>query len=247
MERPRFGYDGYALVGLPAVLWRVSAWHEPFDPPPPAAPLGPDPREDDGHRYDDPHGRIRSLYCATEAEGALGECLGEFAYSAAAAVRVEAFLHGDCDPGEDEDLLSPLDGADIEGFEWRLAFAETEPGAKAIDVDAWTTYLAAAPRILPELPRLGRQRLDRSIVLDRRSVTRTIAGIWYDEALDEHGDPRAAGLKFSSRLPPGWECWALWEGAGVDYASVTVDADPVRIDDPRLRTAAAMLGVHLAE
>jgi hypothetical protein len=52
----------------------VSSWHEPFAPPPPAPPLGANPRDDDGHRFDDSHGRFRTLYCATSADGALGEC-----------------------------------------------------------------------------------------------------------------------------------------------------------------------------
>src|SRR5436305_13790312 len=93
MQALAFGFDGYATVTAPAGgFWRVSSWHEPLTPPPPAPPLGTLPQDDDGHRYDDPAGRFRTLYCATEPEGAIGECLGDFAYSAAAARRIERFI-----------------------------------------------------------------------------------------------------------------------------------------------------------
>jgi hypothetical protein len=59
------------------------------------------------------------------------------------------------------------------------------------------------------------------------------------------GELLAAGLRFTSRLPPAWECWALWEPLGLDAENAELER--VTIDPPQLRTAAAMLGVVLAQ
>lgn len=214
MDVPGLGFAGYATVSAPVDgFWRVSDWSNPFDPPRPAPPLGADPREDDGHRYDDPDGQFRTLYCATEPEGALGECLGDFAYSASAARRIEQFLLSEPDDGHDEEYQRPLTAEDIERFQWKLAHAPADMRARMLDVEHLRSYLAAAPKAIPALLRYGIKRFDRYTLLDeRRYVTRTMAGIYRADATDPGtGGLLAAGLRFTSRLPPAWECWALWE------------------------------------
>jgi hypothetical protein len=244
MQRPAFGFTGYATVSAPPHgFWRVSAWHAPLEPPPPAPPLGTDAKDDDGHRYDDPRGRWRTLYCATDAEGALGECLGDFRFNAEAVVRIEAYLESEPDEGIDEDYLRELTAEDVEGFNWKLAHAPATVDATLIDIDDWRTYIAVAPKAIPALLRYGSKRFDRSTVLDeRRYVTRTLAGLYREDATDAlSGALRAAGLRFTSRLPPAWECWALWEPLPLDAGNAEIER--VTIDTPQLRTAAAMLGV----
>ena len=88
----------------------------------------------------------------------------------------------------------------------------------------------------------GIERFDRHTLLDeRRYITRTLAGLYRQEATDPaSGDLLAAGLRFTSRLPPAWECWALWEPLPLNAA-----IEDVTIDTPQLRTAAAKLGVVL--
>jgi hypothetical protein len=54
----------------------------------------------------------------------------------------------------------------------------------------------------------------------------------------------ASGLRFTSRLPPAWECWALWEPLPLDEP--VAQAEDVTFLTPALRTAADMLGVALA-
>lgn len=240
------GFDGYVLTAAPASgVWRVSSWHEPFAPPPPAPPLRGAASDDDGHRYDDPNGEFRTLYCATDAEGALGECLGDFVFSASAARRVEAFIDDEPDVGFDEAYQRPLDADDIAGFNWKLAHADVDPERRFIDVDDWRTYLAASPRAVPALAAYGIKRFDRRTLLDeRRYVTRTMAGVFRDDALDPAtGELRAAGLRFTSRLPPAWECWALWEPLAVHGEP---EIETVTLATPALRRAADMLGVALA-
>jgi hypothetical protein len=119
-HRRTTGHRSRPRNGLGWRKWRVSSWPQVFDPPQPPAPLGSPPEEDDGHRYDDP---FRTLYCATEAEGALGECLGDFVFNTAAVVRIEAFLESEPEPGFDEDYNHPLRPEDIKAFDWKLGHA----------------------------------------------------------------------------------------------------------------------------
>ena len=117
--------------------------------------------------------------------------------------------------------------------------------ARLIDVDHWRTYLAAAPRALPALGRYGIKRFDRRTLLDeRRHITRTLAGVYRADAINEHGDLLASGLRFTSRLPPAWECWALWEPLQLEQTAAQIE--DVTLNTPALRTAADMLGVALA-
>jgi hypothetical protein len=246
MDRPAFGFAGYATVPPPADgFWRVSSWHEPLDPPPPAPPLGTDPKDDDGHRYDDPDGEWRTLYCATDAEGALGESLGDFKFNSAAVVRIEAFLASEVDEGFDEDYFRPLTAEDVESFDWKLAHAPADSDVRFVAVDHWRTYNAVAPKAARALVRYGIKRFDRRTLLDeRRYITRTLAGLYRRDATDPvTGELLAAGLRFTSRLPPAWACWALWEPLALDAAEAEIAR--VTIDTPQLRTAAAMLGIVL--
>ena len=244
-QLPVFGFAGYVTVPPPREgFWRVSPWPRVFDPPPAPPPLGTPPDEDDGHRYDDPDGKFRTLYCATEPEGAIGECLGDFVFNTVAVARIEAFLDSEPEPGFDEDYHRPLRPADIEDFGWKLGHAPARD-ARLIDVEHWRTYVAAALRALPALGRYGIKRFDRRTLLDeRRYITRTLAGVYRADATDEHDDPRASGLRFTSRLPPAWECWALWEPLPLDETAAQIE--DVTFDTPALRTAADMLGVALA-
>ncbi len=240
------GFGGYVTVPPPRDgFWRVSSWPQVFDPPPAPPPLSASPEEDDGHRYDDPDGRFRTLYCATEPEGALGECLGDFVFNTTAMVRIEAFLESEPEPGFDEDYHHPLSPDDIKAFGWKLGHAPARD-AGLIDVEHWRTHLAAAPRALPALGRYGIKRFDRHTLLDeRRYITRTLAGVYRVDATDEHGELLASGLRFTSRLPPAWECWALWEPPPLDRAGAQIE--DVTFDTPALHTAADMLGVVLAQ
>lgn len=246
MDTRAFGFAGYATVPPPADgFWRVSSWHAPLDPPRPAPPLGADPRDDDGHRYDDPDGQWRTLYCTAEAEGALGESLGDFKFNSAAVVRIEAFLADEPDEGFDEHYFRPLTADDVESFNWTLAHAPAASGATFIAVDNWRTFNAVAPGAVRALLRYGIKRFDRQTLLDeRRYVTRTLAGLYRQDATDPvTGELLAAGLCFISRLPPAWECWAVWEPLPIDAANA--EFERVTLDTPQLRTAAAMLGVVL--
>ena len=233
-----------ATVGPPERFWRVSSWHDVFDPPSPASPVDDACENDDAHRWDDPEGRYRTLYCASQPEGALGECLGDFALNAEAVRDIDAFLEGEADVRFDEDFNTGLTEADVDGFQWQLADRAPLPGSRFIDIDAPRTYVAIARQAAPVLVRYGLKRFDRRALLDeRRNLTRQLAGILRARVTGPDGSLIADGLRFTSRLPPAWESWALWEP--LPLATGNVSAEPVTIHTPALRKAASLLGVAL--
>ncbi len=229
-------------------FWRATSWHEPFDPPPPPRPVGDDDEEDEhAGRWDDAVGVFRTLYCASPPEGAIGEKLGDFALNPAAAVRIEAFLEDK--PDEEfaaDQLLSPLDADDIDALDWTLARAGAEPSAQFLDVNHWRTHVETARSAVELLLRFGLRALDRRAILDeRRNFTRRLAGLWRSAAFGPAGEPRVHGLRYRSRLPPEWICWALWDPLPLDLSHFT--SERVTIDHPALRAAARKLGVQLAD
>jgi hypothetical protein len=236
------------IVPLPGSVYRVTDWHRPFDPPPPSPAISDQTPEDPpAGRWDDPDGVFRTLYCATLPEGAIGGKLGDFALNPPAAVRIEAFLESDPDDEFiDDQLLRPLDRADIESFNWTLASAPTQPGAKSLDVNHSKTHSATLPAVGRLLVQFGLRAFDRRAILDeRRNFTRRLARIWRSAATSESGELLIHGLRFRSRHPPAWMCWALWEPLPLDIANVS--KEPLTIYHPALRAAARKLGIELAE
>lgn len=245
--RPLTGFYAYRLVGSPpGGFWRVTGHHDPFDPPPAPPPLGEvGPDEDDSGRWDAPQGEYRVLYCATEPEGAVGERLAAFMPNVAAVRRIESFLDDGPDPEYSEDYLDVgLDADDIDSFDWLLAHAPATPAARFIDVWHPLTAIALFPRAVSLFAAFGLKVLDRRALADeRRGLTRRLGGLMRSDATGENGELRVAGLRYESRLPPGWECWALWEPLPLDTDEAHVER--VDIDTPALRRAAELLGVVL--
>jgi hypothetical protein len=242
--QPRTGFPGYRLVGPPdGGFWRATSHHEPFDPPPPPPAVGA--VDDDSGRWDAPTGEYKVLYCATDPEGALGEKLADFMPNVAAILRVEAFLEDEPDPEVAEDYLEAgLDATDIDSFAWLLAHAPADPAGQFIDVWHPATAVALLPRAAYLLRKFRLSALDRRALADeRRGFTRRLGALIRDDALGGDGELRAAGLRYESRLPPAWECWALWEPLALDAEEARVER--VGIDTPALRRAAQLLGVAL--
>lgn len=185
------------------------------------------------------------LYCATEPEGAIGEKLSAFMPNVSTVLRIESFLAEEPDPGYGDDYLEVgLDADDVESFAWLLAHAPATPAARFIDVWHPLTVLALFPRAASLLAAFGLKVLDRRALADeRRGFTRRLGGLMRGDATAENGELRAAGLRYESRLAPGWECWALWEPLPLDIDQANVER--VGIDTPALRRAAELLGVVL--
>jgi hypothetical protein len=81
------------------------------------------------------------------------------------------------------------------------------------------------------------------LVDERRGFSRRLGALVRDGATSEDGELGASGLRYDSRLPPRWECWALWEPLAVNAGDAVITR--VDIDTPALRRAAELLGVVL--
>jgi hypothetical protein len=243
------GFDGFHLCRLPGGgLWRVTSWDDPFDPPRSPPPIDEaDPEIADAGRWDDPLGKFRTLYCATDAVGAVGEKLAEFGLNPEAVIEIGEFLETDPDDEfADDDLGGGLDARKVDELGWKLAWAPVDPAAEVIDITNYRTFIAAVGGLRDFLRHFGIRSFDRGALLGPRGAfTRSVAGYFRSEAAADNGSLRAVGLRYESRLPPSWECWALWEPLAIDPSEVRVET--ITIDTPELRSAAAMLGVPLLD
>lgn len=244
---PRVHLDGCRLVAPPPDgFFRVSRWHDPFDPPdPPPAIADPHVESDNAGRWDSPDGSFRVLYCATEAEGAIGEKLAAFALRIDLAVRIENFFEEPPDEEFAEEQLVPqLDAEDIEGLGWQLARAPPRGELPLLDISHPRTLVAITPGVLDLVVAYGLRWFDRHALLDeRRNLTRRLAGRIRAAAERPDGSLTISGLRYESRLPPAWECWALWEPPPLDASEQVIE--PLTIDHPAMRSAAHKLGVLL--
>jgi hypothetical protein len=177
--------------------------------------------------------------------GAVGEKLAAFMPNAKAVLRIERFLEGEPDPEFADDYLEVgLGPADIDSFGWLLAHAPANAAAICIDVWHPSTAVALLPSATSLLLEFGLKVLDiRALADERRGFTRRLGALMREEAVGPDGELRVAGLRYDSRLPPRWECWALWEPLPIDAGGVRLEQ--VSIHTRALRTAAELLGVVL--
>jgi hypothetical protein len=206
-----------------------------------------DVADDDSGRFDAPDGSFRTLYCSSEPEGALGEKIAPFTFDAAVARQIETFFEDDPDPEfVGEELRPSLGPEDLEHSGWVLAWAPSKPGCRFIDLWHRATIVALLPQVPELLARYGLRALDvRALADERRGFTRRVGGVLRNAATTAGGELRAAGIRYSSRLPPRWTCWALWEPLALEAGQA--HHTPVNIDMPALRRAAEMLGVVLRD
>lgn len=240
------GFEGFSLVNLPLDgLWRLTDWYEPFDPPPPPPPVAAtNPDHDESRRWDAPNEEFHTLYCATRPEGAFGEKLAQFALDPELAVEIEDFLEGEPDGFAADNLVAGLSRDQVEQLNWKLAWASSDREARAIDIAARRTQLAVLPGIGGLLRAFGFPGLDAAALrTSQRAFTRQVAGYLHQAAQDENEELRACGIRYESRLPPAWECWALWQPLPLDVDLGKIEE--VTIDHPAFRNAAALLGVPL--
>jgi hypothetical protein len=234
----RRGPSGLELLRPPPRYFRVTTWSQPFEPPPPAPPLGS--ASDLGGRFDSPDATWRTLYTAASREAAYGEKLAFFAHRPELEEAIAAFLVSNPDSPEDAPRAE-LGSADV--ADWKIGVAEADQTVWLLDATHPRTHAYWWPRLKPILSPLGYRRLDSGTVLthDRR-VTRTLAAAFYDFGTKSRSKrDRIAGIRFASSVWPAWECFALWEPIPIGRHS----ADDVDLADPAFVSAAAKLGVLL--
>lgn len=203
-----------------------------------------------GYRFDDPGGtynppilsqyRFQVIYCATWLAGAVGEvCARQRPELAALAARGLG--------GPEQGYISQ---------EWcrtrAAGYTTLDPGLLFVDVAATSSVqaLRESQRLAALALQHGYNDIDRSLVLGQdRRFTQEIARVIYEGSdIASGGLPGqplgkvVAGIRYESRHPTGWECWALFHTRVVHYPG---EYDMLDVMDKDVREAASVLGLKV--
>jgi hypothetical protein len=233
----------HALAAPAAGVYRVArsidvfAFHVP-EPLPNPAPVA----IEEGNRWDDAEGRFATVYCASSAEASFGEVIARYRERRGLLERIDRFLSQRPDPEYDPVLSPGVVPAEFFDGRW-LGHVGVDPAVRFVDVEDPATHAAVDATLRRRLAQYGVRRIDRSTFLspDRR-VTRMIASRYHWLAqTPDHGDWR--GLRYTSRLAPDWECWAIWQPSPLLDSQLTIEK--VTREHPALDAATRRLGIRL--
>jgi hypothetical protein len=199
-------------------------------------PFTPRPwcREEPSDRFDDPGGaedpgarrpvipvddRFCMVYCAATPEGALGETMARVRPS---LTDTRALRTTTNDPNNSEaldlhnrGLHDPMDQTHgVLLANWRLErqiySTVLDPSHLFVDFTSAQTVQALRQGLARLATTLGLTDVDFSTVTGpMRRFTQECARYVYEQ-VDEHAQPRYAGICYQSRLNPKWQCWAIF-------------------------------------
>lgn len=220
-------------------MYRVSRDLEVFGEP--AWEWTGDNRFDDpDHREGSPEsGLFRVVYCASSRVGAFGETIARFRKS----IRLLSHLR---EIEDDEPLDRELTGG-LLPEEWRLnrriGASRLDESLHFADLEDPRAATLLRREMSPLLTELGLDDFDFSDLMghDRR-VTQNAARCVY-EATDEANAPVFDGIRYVSRLNPGWELWAVFAARMVHEPEDLYQR--ISRDDSDLRNAAEVLDIEV--
>lgn len=178
-----------------------------------------------GNRFDVPGGSV--LYAATTVVGCYAETLARF--------RPTPKIR---DLVKDEKDFMVAGGVPQD---WRLqrsvATFELRDPLPFLDIEAPETQEFLDEQLATELVSLGyASNLDISAVCNQdRRLSRAIARYAYTSA-DVDGSLLYSGIRYTSRINPEWECWAIFDGTVYEI----IDRRPIELNDPDLDHIAKM-------
>jgi hypothetical protein len=184
-------------------------------------------------------GLFRVIYCSSSREGAFGETIARF--------RKSLRLLSELREIEDEEPLDP----DLEGGllpeEWRLnrriGSSRLDATLRFADLEEPHSATLLRREMAPLLTELGLDDLDFGDLVGReRRVTQHVARCVY-EASGEAGVPVFDGIRYVSRLNPGWELWAVFADRMTHEPEELYQT--ISRHDPDLRTAAEILDIEV--
>jgi RES domain len=212
-------------------VWRVGRAPDPLVPSPPLDADDLDnPRT--GNRFDSPLSNYQALYFATTLDGCYGETLARFRPD----VDLPAVVGS-----EWQDLgFMGIGEVPADWRQRRLAVRVTFPPDPRFDqiqflnVDSGETREVLRQELARILAFYGYADFDAGVVhaQDRR-ITRWI-GQWAYGARDDDDRPVYAGVRYTSRLDPSWECWAVFQ----DVSIAEIARHPVLLHDEALQRVA---------
>lgn len=183
-----------------------------------------------GNRYDVPGGAV--LYAATEVKACFAETLARYRPT----------------PKMRDLLKDETDFVICGGVprDWRLrrtiASVSTSQALPFFDVDAPETHEFLSEKLAPQLVALGyEQNLDISDIRNSdRRLSRLIALEAYN-AVDDDGVPLYSGIRYTSRVADGWECWAIFDGTDTYITSQR----SIEHNDPDMTAIASLWGLRV--
>lgn len=198
------------------------------------------------NRFDDPGAyrgipqeeRFRVIYCATKPAGAFGETTAHFRKSTATLAGLEEIE-------DDEEPLDPELKGGVVPEEWRLkrhlGSTRLDDNLIFADFTDGHTLTILREELAGWLERFGLEDFDLSIVTSskQRRVTQEAARYVYE--LAGPTSMTLAGIRYMSRLNPGWELWALFADRAIHEPNEVLGT--IRQDDPGLAEAAEVLGL----
>ncbi len=239
-EPSSLGGSQLVVVGPPrGPVFRVARGLDPFEPP--------DWRYVGGNRFDDPRcgeedvdttGCFRVLYAATQRAGAYGETIARYRTDFALLAGLDGI---DDDEPPDPRLQPGVVPADYR-LQRRLGKARLDARLRFVDIHAPETVQALRPVLAKVAHDLGLSDVDFSTIMGpHREITRHAALHIYEQR-DANGHPLYSGIRYLSRLNPGWELWALFADRLIHTTAVPETIFP---DDQGLVEAALLLGVNV--
>lgn len=227
-------------VGAPAhPVYRVSLGLDVFGVPE-WEWTGENRFDDPDHRRGDPEPRLfRVLYCSSSRAGAFGETIARFRKS----LRLLSELGG----VEDDEPLDPELEGGLLPEEWRLnrriGSSRLDGTLTFADLEAPRAATVLRREMAPLLTKLALNDLDFSDLTGReRPVTQCAARCVY-EVTDDTGESVFDGIRYASRLNPGWELRAIFADR---LAHEPEDLyQTISRDDPDLHEAADILDIEV--
>ncbi len=189
--------------------------------------------DDPSHRKGDPEpGLFRVIYCSASRAGAFGETVARF--------RKSLHLLSQLRQIEDDEPFDPELEGGLLPEEWRLnrriGSSRLDESLKFADLEDPRAATLLRREMAPLLTELGLDDLDFSDLMGRdRQVTQNATRYIY-EATDEADAPVFDGIRYVSRLNPGWELWAVFADRMVHEPANLYQT--ISRDDPDLRKAA---------
>jgi hypothetical protein len=216
-----------------AGVWRVGRAPDPLGA---SQPLSADDLDNPktGNRFDSPLGSYQMLYFSSSLEGCFGETLARFRPDVGLLKVI----------GTEWQDLGFMGIGDVPR-DWRqkrLAVRVRFPsdparfpaGIDFLDVDSIATRETLRSELAGILAYYNLSDADAATVYSNdRRVTRWI-GQWAYDAHDEQGKPLYAGIRYSSRLDPSWECWGVFH----DVPIASHETRPVSEHDEAMRKIA---------
>ncbi len=196
--------------------------------------------DDPGHvRGDLEPGLFRIIYCSSSRAGAFGETIARF--------RKSLRLISELREIEDEELLDPELEGGLLPEEWRLnrriGSSRLDATLRFADLEEPHSVRLLRREMAPVLTQFGLDDLDFGDLVGReRRVTQHVAKCVY-EASGGGGAPVFDGIRYVSRLNPGWELWAVFADRMIHEPEELYETIGRR--DPDLLKAAEILDIEV--